>query len=58
MNRIELGALLRQRVMDVGNPIVVLRADKAILIENLVEIMDIAKNAGADRFVIATSQKN
>ena len=58
VNRIELGALLRQRVMNVGNPIVVLRADRAILIENLVEIMDIAKNAGADRFVIATSQKN
>ena len=58
VNRIELGARLRQRVMDVGNPIVVLRADRAILIENLVEIMDIAKSAGADRFVIATSQKD
>lgn len=57
VNRIELGARLRQRVMDVGNPIVVLRADKSILIENLVEIMDIAKSAGADRFVIATVQK-
>ena len=57
VNRIELGARLRQRVMDVGNPIVVLRADRSILIENLVEIMDIAKSAGADRFVIATAQK-
>ncbi len=57
VNRIELGARLRQRVMDVGNPIVVLRADKSILIANLVEIMDIAKSAGADRFVIATAQK-
>jgi biopolymer transport protein ExbD len=58
VNRIELGARLRQRVMDVGNPIVVLRADRTIQIENLVEIMDIAKSAGADRFVIATSQEN
>jgi biopolymer transport protein ExbD len=57
VNRIELGALLRRLVMDVGNPIVVLRADKSILIEDLVEIMDIAKSAGADRFVIATAQK-
>jgi len=58
VNRIELGARLRQRVIEVGNPIVVLRADRAILIENLVEIMDIAKSAGADRFVIATSQQD
>jgi len=57
MNRIELGARLRQMVMDVGNPIVVLRADKSILIENLIEIMDIAKTAGANRFVIATAPK-
>lgn len=57
MNRIELGARLRQMVMDVGNPIVVLRADKSILIENLIEIMDIAKTAGANRFIIATVPK-
>lgn len=57
INRIELGARLRQMVMDVGNPIVVLRADKSILIENLIEIMDIAKTAGANRFIIATVPK-
>lgn len=57
VNKIELGAMLRQRVLDVGNPIVVLRADKSVLIESLVEIMDIAKSAGADRFVIATAAK-
>jgi biopolymer transport protein ExbD len=54
MNTIELGARLRRMVIDVGNPIVVLRADKAALLEDLVEVMDIAKAAGADRFVIAT----
>ena len=57
VNRVELGAQLRQKVIDVGNPIVVLRADKAVLIESLVEIMDIAKSAGAERFVIATAPK-
>ncbi|MCE5251686.1 biopolymer transporter ExbD [bacterium] len=57
VNKIELGARLRQMVLDVGNPIIVLRADKAVTIESLVEVMDIAKAAGGDRFVIATTQK-
>ena len=57
VNRVELGVRLRQMVIDVGNPIIVLRMDKAVLIEGLVEVMDIAKTAGADRFVIATSPK-
>ena len=57
VNRVELGAQLRQKVIDVGNPIIVLRADKAVLIENLIDVMDIAKTAGADRFVIATAPK-
>ena len=57
VNKIELGAQLRQKVLDVGNPIIVLRADKAVTIESLVEIMDIAKTAGGERFVIATAPK-
>jgi len=57
VNRVELGALLRQKVLDVGNPIVVLRADKNVQIASLVDVMDIAKSAGADRFVIATAPK-
>jgi len=57
VNRIELGARLRQKVLDVGNPIVVLRADKNTMLSGLVEIMDIAKSAGAERFVIATAPK-
>jgi len=58
VNRIELGARLRQKVLDVGNPIVVLRADKNVQISSLVDVMDIAKSAGADRFVIATAAKD
>ena len=57
VNRIELGARLRQKVVDVGNPIVVFRIDKSVLVEGMIEVMDIAKSAGADRFVIATSRK-
>ena len=57
VNRIELGAQLRQKVIDVGNPIIVLRADRSVLLEGLIDIMDIAKPAGADRFVIATAPK-
>ncbi|MBN1290733.1 MAG: biopolymer transporter ExbD [Candidatus Latescibacteria bacterium] len=57
VNKIELGAQLRQMVINVGNPILVLRADKAVTIESLVEVMDIAKTAGGERFVIATSPK-
>jgi len=57
VNRVELGARLRQKVIDVGNPIVVLRIDKSVLIDKMIDIMDIAKSAGAERFVIATAVK-
>ena len=57
VNKIELGAQLRQMVLDVGNPILVLRADKDVTIENLVEIMDISKTAGGEKFIIATTPK-
>ena len=57
VNKIELGAQLRQKVLDVGMPIIVLRLDKDLSIEGLVEVMDISKAAGADRFIIATVPK-
>ena len=57
VSMLELGAQLRQKVLDVGNPIVALRADKDVKIESLVEVMDISKQAGADRFIIVTSPK-
>jgi len=57
INRIELGARLRQMVLNVGNPIIALRSDKASTIENLIEVMDIAKSAGGDRFMLVTSPK-
>ena len=57
VNKVELGARLRQMVLNVGNPIIALRSDKASTIESLVEIMDIAKSAGGDKFIIVTSPK-
>ena len=57
MNKIELGSRLRRMVLDVGNPIIVLRADKAVSVDNLVEVMDISKVAGAEKFVIASVPK-
>ena len=56
-NKVELGARLRQMMMNVGNPIIAFRSDKASTIESMVEIMDIAKSAGGDRFIIVTSAK-
>ena len=57
VNEIELGARLRQMVLNVGNPIIALRSDKASTIESLVEVMDIAKSAGGNRFIIVTTPK-
>jgi len=53
----QLGAKLRTMIIDVGNPILIIRADKNILLERVVEVMDRAKGAGAERFLIATQQK-
>jgi len=57
VNRIEFGARLRQMVLNVGNPIIALRSDKASTVESLVEVMDIAKSAGGDRFIIVTNPR-
>ena len=57
VNKIELGARIRQMVVNVGSPIIALRSDKASTIENLVEIMDIAKSSGGEKFIIVTAPK-
>ncbi len=53
----QLGAKLRTMLIDIGNPILIIRADKNILLERVVEVMDRAKGAGAERFLIATQQQ-
>jgi biopolymer transport protein ExbD len=55
VNKVELGAQLRRLVLNVGNPIIAFRSDKAATIESLIEIMDIAKSAGGDKFIIVTN---
>jgi biopolymer transport protein ExbD len=55
VNKIELGAQLRRLVLNVGNPIIAFRSDKAATIESLIEVMDIAKSAGGDKFIIVTN---
>ena len=50
----DLGGLLRPLLADNRERVVVLRADKDIALADAVEIIDLAKLAGADRFLIAT----
>lgn len=57
VSRSLLPTVLRQKLLSVGKPIVVIRADKRITLDQAVEVMDMAKNAGADKFMIATRQK-
>jgi len=48
---------IRQKLLSVGNPMVVLRADKRVSLELAVWVMDVARQAGAERFAIATQTK-
>jgi biopolymer transport protein ExbD len=52
----QLGEELRSRISDNPDILVVIRADKDISLENTIRIVDIAKLAGAERFMIATEQ--
>ncbi len=49
-----LGARLRTLLADRAEKMVVIRADKGLPLQKAVEIIDIAKLAGADRFMLAT----
>ncbi len=54
VNQIELGARLRQMVLNVGNPIIAFRSDREATIESLITVMDIAKSAGGEKFIMVT----
>ena len=56
VSRALLPVLLRQKLLSVGRPILVLRADRRVTLEEAVSVMDLAKQAGGDKFVIATQQ--
>lgn len=49
-----LEIVLRDMVEEMGNPLVVIRADRSIIIEKVVRVMDIAREAGATKLLIAT----
>ncbi|HKJ66911.1 MAG TPA: biopolymer transporter ExbD [bacterium] len=55
VNRSQLGEQLRQ-ILRESDRLVVIRADKDISLESTIRIVDIAKLAGAERFMIATEQ--
>ncbi|MBN1996317.1 biopolymer transporter ExbD [candidate division KSB1 bacterium] len=50
----DLGNQLRQLFTENPDRLVVIRADKDLSLENTIKIVDIAKLAGAERFMIAT----
>ncbi len=54
ISKSDLGARIRPLLAKNPERVVVLRAEKDVRLENAVEIIDIAKLAGADKFVIAT----
>ena len=57
VSRANLGVQIQQRLHSaVGQPIIVIRGDRRITLEQAVEVMDLAKKAGAERFDIATKQ--
>lgn len=54
VSRDELATQLRQLLSDDPGRLVVIRADKDLSLESTIRIIDIAKLAGAERFMIAT----
>ena len=52
----ELGIQLKQLLSEQPNKLVVIQADKNLSLENAIEIIDIAKLSGAQKFMIATQQ--
>ncbi len=53
----ELGGRLQERLRDRQDAVVIIKADKEVLHGRVVEVMDIAKSAGALRLAIATEPK-
>jgi biopolymer transport protein ExbD len=48
---------LREMIEDRENKLVVVRADRAVVLNKAVKVMDIAKAAGADRLCLATEKE-
>jgi biopolymer transport protein ExbD len=56
VSRDQLGAKLRQLLAENPQRVVVIRADKDLTLESTIRVIDTAKLAGAERFVIATER--
>lgn len=54
----ELGSRLRELLRDRKEAVVIVKADRDVLHGRVVEVMDIAKGAGAVRLTIATEPKD
>ena len=50
----ELGQAVHRHLQQSGDQVVVIKADKRLTLEKAIEVIDIVKLAGAERFVIAT----
>ena len=57
VSRPQLVATLRQRLVS-REQIVILRADRSLSLDRVVEVMNVAKTAGASRFLIATQTQD
>ena len=53
VRRAELVARLRQMIVS-REQIIIIRADRTLPLDRVVQVMDVAKTAGASRFLIAT----
>ena len=50
----KLEIVLKEMIEEIGNPLVVIRADRTIIIEKVIRVMDITREAGAEKLLIAT----
>ena len=53
----ELFAVLKERLTGKEDGLVVIKADKAVVLNKAVRVMDVAKAAGAGRLVLATEKE-
>lgn len=53
----KLPGRIYQRLLEQPGQLIVLRADREVPLERAVEILDIAKGAGGEKFIIATQPK-
>lgn len=52
----ELFTVLKERLQGKQDGLVVIKADRAIILNKAVRVMDVAKAAGAGRLVLATEK--